>query len=175
MPSIQAKIPMAMRIRHIALALCGFCGIMSANEEFIVSYKALVKNHIVVGEEYNLTKALTISQKWRVVSECSFVAVEDSVRDSINFTQSAESTRDSAMDSVDSVDSATDSTLLAILRNHKDSVLDCLNAINANVRDDTRFINNAVDSSVRFEYKPQRVKAREKGGVIELEFIEKIQ
>ncbi|RAX54003.1 hypothetical protein CCY99_04790 [Helicobacter sp. 16-1353] len=130
-----------------------FMGILIANDEFIISYKALVENHILIGEEYNVSKALSLSKDYKVIGICDFIPESHKTND-------MESNENS----------------FRILKENKDIVLDCLQKyLHIKIRDDARFINNALHSKIAFELQPQRILAVFDGNKMNIQIIEKIK
>ncbi|RDU62452.1 hypothetical protein [Helicobacter sp. MIT 14-3879] len=122
--------------------------ILSFGNEYIISYRAIVKNHILMGEEYNVSKALSKSKSYEVVGECNLI--------------------DSKFD----LDSAN--AIYLALKDNKDEILECFNKfIDNNIRDDVKYINNAIHSKISFSIKPQRVIAYFKDGKINIKIIKR--
>lgn len=101
------------------------------SEEFIISYKAITKNNVLIGEEFNISKALKNTSNYEVIGICDFIDI---------------STRD------------LDSNLKNILKDNKDTILDCLNKnIYSKIINDIKFIKNAIQSKTTFKIPPQRI------------------
>lgn len=146
-------------MKFLIFALCA--GILLANDEFIISYKAIVKNQILIGEEYNVSKALSLSRDYKVIGFCDFIPDVLSKNKDSNINVEVESSIDETF---------------GILKNNKDIILECLQKhINTKIRDDARFINNALHSKITFEVKPQRILAVFDGNKINIEIIERIK
>ena len=122
--------------------------IAQSGDEFIISYEAIMKNQILLGEEYNIVKSLTTSDKYIIVGRCDFIPNQIEA----------------------------ESNLIEILKNNKEMVLDCLHKnINAKVSDNVSFIDNAVNFKTKFEFKPHRILAFFDGNKIDIKFIEKLK
>ncbi|RDU58279.1 hypothetical protein [Helicobacter sp. MIT 99-5507] len=133
---------------RIIFKLLLLVAIAQSNDEFIVSYKAIIKNQILFGEEYNVVKSLTISDKYTIVGRCDFIPDEIEA----------------------------ESNLIEILRNNKEMVLDCLHKnISAKISDNVKFIDNAINFKTKFEFKPHRILAFFDGNKVDIKFIEKLK
>lgn len=141
-------------MRLLILILC--MGILAANDEFIISYRAIVKNQILIGEEYNVSRALSISKDYNVVGVCNFIP--------------------NLMPSEDFSIESNQNVVFNILKQHKDIMLSCLQKhTNTKIRDDVVFINNALKSKITFEVMPQRILAIYDGNTMNIEIIERIK
>ena len=117
--------------------------IAQGDDEFIVSYKAIINNQILIGEEYNITKSLTTSKKYSIVGKCDFIPN----------------------------DIEAESKLIDILKANKEMILDCLHKnIDAKIRDDVKYINNMVNFKTKFEFWPHRILAVFDGNKINIKF-----
>lgn len=122
--------------------------IAQGDDEFIVSYKAIINNQILIGEEYNITKSLTTSKKYSIVGKCDFIPN----------------------------DIEAETKLIDILKANKEMILDCLHKnIDAKIRDDVKYINNMVNFKTKFEFWPHRILAVFDGNKINIKFIKKIE
>lgn len=119
------------------------------NDEFIISYRAKVKDNVLLGEEYNVSKVLRRSVSYRIIDECEMI-------------NTAELDSKSAM--------------LVFLRESKDEILDCLNRhIHSNVREDLKSIDNMISSQVLFKITPRRIIVESKDSKILIKVIEEIK
>ena len=131
---------------RIIFKLLLFVALAQSSDEFIISYKAIIKNQILLGEEFNITKSLTTSDDYMVVGRCDFIPEN------------------------------TESELIEILRNNKEIMLDCLyKNIGAKISDDVKFIDNAVNFKTKVEFAPHRILAFFDGNKIDIQFIEKLR
>lgn len=132
----------------IIFKLLFFITISQGNSEFIISYKAIIKDQILIGEEFNIVKALTRSKEYSITGGCDFIPNNMDI----------------------------ESKLIDILKINKEMVLECLEKnINAKITDDTKFINNEVSSKTKFEFLPHRILADIKNNRIDIQFIKKIR
>lgn len=185
----------------LAIFVSLFCIAGFANDEFFISYKAWVKNQILVGEEFNIAQVLSQSKNWHTIGNCEFVdtsdilntdldkisgesyqshLIQDSIQDSTMQQKANLHTKSHKWDLDSTLDSPNTQNLnrnlvYMIMQKNKDNVLDCLHTLQAHLRDDTKFINNTIDSSIKFQYTPQRVKIKLENGFVKLQFIERIQ
>ncbi|MDE6886193.1 MAG: hypothetical protein K2P17_04055 [Helicobacteraceae bacterium] len=155
-----------MKYKILFLLTLVSANILSANDEFFVSYKAVVKNQILTNEQYYISKALSKSDGWQVIGECEFI-------DSSNTNILDEND----VEQGDLFNDKPSATLLKkILEANKDNVLECLHReIDAYIRDDIKSINNALNSKTNFEYKPQRIKVKYDDNKINIRFLEQIK
>lgn len=131
--------------------------------ELIISYKAIVKNQILVSEEYNVIKVLNKSKEFTLIGNCDFV-------DSSNLHESL------TLQNNNEFNNLNESQTIQILKNNKDEILECLQKnINTKIRDDSKFINNILVSRIKFEIPAQRIIAIENNNKIEIKIIEKIK
>lgn len=122
--------------------------IAKCSDEFIISYKAIMKNQVLIGEEYNVSKTLTTSKKYIVVGQCDFIPIKMEL----------------------------ESKTIDILKDNKEMILDCLyKNINAKVSDNVKFIDNAVNFKTKLEFQPHRILAIFDGNKMNIQFIKKVQ
>lgn len=137
---------------RIIFKLLLFVAIAQSSDEFIISYKAILKNQILLGEEYNIVKSLTISDKYIIVGKCDFIP------------------------KIEVESNLVESNLIKILRNNKENLLDCLHKnVDAKVSDNAKLIGNVANFKTKFEFKPHRILAFFDGNKIDIKFIEKIK
>lgn len=139
-------------IKSILLALAlldSSFALESSNDEFIISYRAKIKDNILLGEEYNVSRVLKKSSKYKVIGECEMI-------------NTAELESKNAM--------------LKFLRESKDEMLECLNRhIHSNIREDLKSINNMISSQVLFKIAPRRILVDSRDSKILIKIIEEIK
>lgn len=124
-------------------------GVESSNDEFIISYRAKLKDNILLGEEYNVSRVLRKSIDYKVIGECEMMNTAE--LDSKN-------------------------AMLKFLRESKDEMLECLNRhIHSNIREDLKSINNMISSQVLFKIAPRRILVDSKDSKILIKIIEEIK
>ena len=102
--------------------------------EFIISYRAIVKNHSLIGEEFFVSRPVKNTKQYEVIGICNL-----------------------DLSSTD-LDSNLPSKIQKILKQNKDFLLDCISkATHISIRDDLKFINNAIFSKTTFKLPPQRI------------------
>lgn len=100
------------------------------SEEFIVSYKAIVKDSILIGEEFSVVKALTQSKNYDILGVCELDIVD--FGDSKNYTP--------------------------FLKQRKEAILECLQThTQGKISDYTKTINNETRTKTTFKIPPQRI------------------
>lgn len=100
------------------------------SEEFIVSYKAIVKDSILIGEEFSVVKALTQSKDYDILGVCELDIVD--FGDSKNYTP--------------------------FLKQRKEAILECLQThTQGKISDYTKTINNETRTKTTFKIPPQRI------------------
>lgn len=120
---------------------------LSQGNEFIISYKAMIRNQILFGEKYYVSKTLRTSKHYEVLGECEFMDSSDINEDSSNY-------------------------LLLALRNNKEAILECFSKnTSAIVRDDVKYINNEANTKTYFTIEPHRVIAKNNNGNIKIKII----
>ncbi|MGX2983791.1 hypothetical protein [Helicobacter sp. 23-1045] len=97
------------------------------NGEFIITYRAIAKNNILIGEEFKVAKALTLSQNPQIIAVCDI------------------NTNDN--DSNITILKQNKDEILACFAGHLDS----------KIRDDIKSINNEVRTKTTFKIPAQRV------------------
>ena len=96
-------------------------------QEFIITYRAIAKNNILIGEEFKVAKALTISQNPRIIAQCDINANDNASNITILKQNKDE--------------------ILACFAGHLDS----------KIRDDIKSINNEVRTKTTFKIPAQRI------------------
>lgn len=96
-------------------------------DEFIVSYRAIAKNNILIGEEFKVAKALTQSQNPLIIAHCDI------------------STNDS------------DSSIKIIKQNKNEILSCFAEHLDSKIRDDVKSINNEVRTKTTFKIPSQRI------------------
>ena len=102
-------------------------GADSSNQEFIISYRAIAKNNILIGEEFKVAKALTLSQNPQIIAICDINANDNTSKITILKQNKDE--------------------ILACFAGHLDS----------KIRDDIKSINNEVRTKTTFKIPAQRI------------------
>lgn len=99
----------------------------SSANEFIISYRAIAKNNILIGEEFKVAKALTLSQNPQIIAICDINANDNTSSITILKQNKDE--------------------ILACFAGHLDS----------KIRDDIKSINNEVRTKTTFKIPAQRI------------------
>ena len=97
------------------------------NDEFIISYRAIAKNNVLIGEEFKVAKALTISQNPRIIAKCD-----------INTNE-------------------LDSQLMILKQNKDEILACFAGHLDSKIRDDIKSINNEVRTKTTFKIPAQRI------------------
>lgn len=100
--------------------------------EFIISYKAIVKDNVLLGEEFNVAKALTFSEDYEVLGICDLENIGENFKN--------------------------DSAKVTFLKQNKEAILECLQThTQGKISDSTKFIDNQTRTTTTFKIPPQRV------------------
>lgn len=100
------------------------------SEEFIISYRAIVKDGILIGEEFSVVKALTQSKNYDILGVCELDIMD--FGDSKNYTP--------------------------FLKQRKEAILECLQThTQSKISDYTKTINNETRTKTTFKIPPQRI------------------
>ena len=98
------------------------------NGEFIISYRAIMKNNILIGEEFKVAKALTTSQNPTIIAQCDII--EFSPNDSH----------------------------IKTLKQNQSAILECIEReLKSKIRDDVKSINNEVRTKTTYKIPAQRI------------------
>lgn len=96
--------------------------------EFIISYRAIMKNNVLIGEEFKVAKALTTSQNPTIIAQC------------------------------DIVESNPSDSHIKTLRLNQSAILSCFErTLNNKIRDDIKSINNEVRTKTTYKIPAQRI------------------
>ena len=117
------------------MILCGILGAGDSHEsnakdnaqEFIITYRAIAKNNILIGEEFKVAKALTLSQNPQIIAICDI-----NTNDNTSSITILKQNKDE---------------ILACFAGHLDS----------KIRDDIKSINNEVRTKTTFKIPAQRI------------------
>lgn len=100
------------------------------SDEFIISYRAIVKDSILIGEEFSVVKALTKSKDYDILGVCELDIMD--FGDSKNYTH--------------------------FLKQRKEAILECLQThTQGKISDYTKTINNETRTKTTFKIPPQRI------------------
>lgn len=97
------------------------------NGEFIITYRAIAKNNILIGEEFKVAKTLTKSKNPRIIAQCD-----------ININDS-------------------DSSLKILKQNKDEILACFAGHLDSKIRDDIKSINNEVRTKTTFKIPAQRI------------------
>ena len=117
------------------MILCGILNAVDSHEsnakdnaqEFIITYRAIAKNNILIGEEFKVAKALTLSQNPQIIAVCD-INTNDNTSNITILKQNKDE-------------------ILACFAGHLDS----------KIRDDIKSINNEVRTKTTFKIPAQRI------------------
>ena len=97
-------------------------------DEFIISYRAIMKNNILIGEEFKVAKALTTSQNPTIIAQC------------------------------DIIEFSPDDSHIKTLKQNQSAILECIEReLKSKIRDDVKSINNEVRTKTTYKIPAQRI------------------
>ena len=100
----------------------------NSNDEFIISYRAIMQNNVLIGEEFKVAKALTISQNPNIIAQC------------------------------DIVEFSPDDSHIKTLKQNQSAILSCFEqTLHNKIRDDIKSINNEVRTKTTYKIPAQRI------------------
>lgn len=135
-----------------AKLLLFFCGMSVFAEEFIISYEVKMRNDLLSGESYRVSKVIVPKGadglkegKFKVLKSCKILPEEN----------------------------LEESEIQKFLKLHKEEVLDCLYSSGIELYDEATTKNLQSQSKTIFKIPPKRILAVLENGVINLSVLEK--
>ncbi len=102
--------------------------ISNNKDEFIISYRAIMKNNVLIGEEFKVAKALTTSQNPTIIAQC------------------------------DIIEFSPDDSHIKTLKQNQSAILECIEReLKSKIRDDVKSINNEVRTKTTYKIPAQRI------------------
>lgn len=111
-----------------AIDLSNYRNLKNVNlDEFIISYRAIVKNNVLIGEEFNVAKVLTHSQNPDIIAQCDIELSPD------------------------------DSNIKTLKQNQNAILECFERKLSHKIRDDIKSINNEVRTKTTYKIPPCRI------------------